>query len=332
MKKFSIDIKKDYAGLNTNRDISFDSRIVELFNEYSSDGEFECKSILITNNDNGITVNISCNCSYNNDAYIFVITNKIVTLVEVHLSQAILITCGNQIRERASVIKLFDEPRITKIEVVDEGEFNKINNVVGSCFGHFGYLRSELVKLDTSGLESNLISSCNLMKKAHSKKKELINQSILYLTMVENQGEESGLVPQDFIQKFFFTWSAFNSIYQIYEPDVDKKGVEGYAIKSHVVDYFRLNYLNIKQYLNRLSDKNLIDKKGNNCSNELKNAIAIESFENISLWTFLCIYLIRNTVFHGKIEGNDELGLCRIATIILLPIVHISVLEEIKIL
>lgn len=68
-----------------------------------------------------------------------------------------------------------------------------------------------------------------------------------------------------------------NSIYQIYEPNVDKQGVKNYAIKTHVVDYFKSSYSNLKQHIIKRSTNNLIDKNGENCSMKLKEVFRLLS-------------------------------------------------------
>ncbi|WP_375200693.1 hypothetical protein [Bacillus sp. RS11] len=333
MKKFSFKVKKDIKGLEVN--FSIGTNIINVFNETTEDNQIiKCNSLLFDRAEGKTSINIEFECTYKDDEFLRYSISKAYFFAERNLFETVLLATGKSFRRNVYNIDLHNETEvvsINKLSEISEPEYIKVQDIVKMNFMQGGLLIPEPITLAKSDIEEILSASLILSTKVNSEKKDLIQYALFYLNIMESQFHESGLNIFDYIQRFRLVWSAFNSIYQINNTGGgDKKDVEDYSQKPHVVNFFKNNFNQLLVDLEVLSEAQLKDKKNTDISELLKTAISDKNYEQVSLYTLLCIYVIRNTALHGKVEQNDELSLSRKAFSILTPIVTSSILEEIK--
>ncbi|QDQ02307.1 hypothetical protein FOH38_18485 [Lysinibacillus fusiformis] len=334
MKKFSFKVKKEIRGIEA--DFCINQDVISTFNEISGDNQIKCTSLLFKSEEGKTSIIIEFECSYKEDEFLLSSINKAYFFSERNLFETVLMAAGKKYRRTVYIVDLHKEAEvinISNLSDVSELEFKKIQHIVNGAFRKGLSLVPVPLNLGNIDIEEMLNASIMLTNIENSEKKGLIQYALFYINIMESQFDQSGLGRFDYIQRFRLVWSAFNSIYQMYPTgNGDKRDVENYSKKPHVVEFFKNNFNELLEDLTVLSKAELKDKKNNNISNLLKNSLLTKDYEGISLNTLLCIYVIRNTALHGNIEQNDELSLSRKAFSIITPIVTSSILEEIKIL
>ncbi len=107
-------------------------------------------------------------------------------------------------------------------------------------------------------------------------------------------------------EEFFYKWTAFNILYGIInEHDGEKAGIENFALLHPNVDELKKILLTNSILIQNLIQANLTNLKGNNVSLELSNAIIENDDRKTWRLILLCIYQIRNNLFHSGMIFDD---------------------------
>lgn len=108
------------------------------------------------------------------------------------------------------------------------------------------------------------------------------------------------------LDEFISKWFAFNVLYGIVSSDMnDKSALEVFlekypdlTVKKAVIDKH-------KELLSKLIKMNLVSRYNDNYSQKLDCAIKVNNYEQIWKFAGLCIYQIRNNLFHKGFTVNE---------------------------
>lgn len=135
---------------------------------------------------------------------------------------------------------------------------------------------------------------------------------------------EKGVLNHDSVKQFRLMWSAFNKLYNLkIKKGRERERIERFAESAIVFKFFdEQRKVQFYDYIKRLVDAQLylrVSKDNINVSEQLKIALRNYDKQEISKSILLCLYAVRNSLFHG--EASKEIELSRVCIKILGPLV-----------
>lgn len=145
-----------------------------------------------------------------------------------------------------------------------------------------------------------------------------------------------GLTRHNMLSQYRLIWTAFNRIYKRLYPKLgERKSIEKYSEKRYVKEYFldQFNNQGVNKYLVELSNGKLellknYGKDTIDISDKLREAMDNKESEDISKYSMLCLYSIRNGTIHG--DKTSDYHLWRVGFELLNPLLKISLRKEIE--
>lgn len=195
----------------------------------------------------------------------------------------------NSLFEPIEIVKEKEPELKNRVELERDGaKFRR--RIVAYCEQRYGIL-------DTNNTLSEAIQFFDKCK-AIKTNKEFFIQIAKWLSKSEVSGKEK--------ESFTILWTSFNTIFDICstvrgktrEKEIQK--IKG-AINMLIDPFSAEQLLKFQKYnLNKLVSWNLISRNNTNCSNELQNCLNAKSIDHVLalINTLLCIYVLRNHIFH----------------------------------
>lgn len=108
------------------------------------------------------------------------------------------------------------------------------------------------------------------------------------------------------MERFFYQWISFNTLYGlISRNNQDRAGIENFATILPNNSELSTLLSTHSNTITKLTQANLINLQGENFSQLLTQAQVNNQSREIWKYTLLCIYQIRNDLFHRGIEYSD---------------------------
>lgn len=143
--------------------------------------------------------------------------------------------------------------------------------------------------------QSEIESLTDIYDKIENNSNKLILKNILRIINIQTSSPP---------ERFFYLWTAFNIIYDLlYQRGNERHGIDDFS--SQLPNNNELTQLLSKHntIISQLSRESLTNQRTHeNYSTELRTAILNNNSRNIWNYTLLCIYQIRNNLFHLGIE------------------------------
>lgn len=135
---------------------------------------------------------------------------------------------------------------------------------------------------------------------------------------------EKGMLSHDSVKQFRLMWSAFNRLYNLNSSKKitsERKRIEKFAGTAIALEFFdeQMKKIPFSYLIQNLVHAQLYLKDKENVSKQLQKALQSYNIQEISKYLLLCLYAVRNSLFHG--EAREEIELSRVCIKILSPLV-----------
>ncbi len=136
----------------------------------------------------------------------------------------------------------------------------------------------------------------DIYSKVSANKQKGILEYILKINNIETKRD---------VEQFFYQWVSFNIIYnKLASTDNNKTGIKHFSQKYPDNDQLKRILTNHEKLVKKLAKENWKDRS-ENLSNELRNAFRQKNERDVWKYTLLCMYQIRNELFHQGKEYHN---------------------------